>query len=314
MVKVLYLDQNKWVLLARAEFFPDEVPELIGTYEALIEAVNGGRVILPLSTVTMYETIKINDPERRHRMAAVQSMMSRGCVFRGRQRRLEMEISAFIRKICDLAQPRHDEGWFLSDRYLDAYAEIGDPRLGEIPEKYIDLMAASPAFAMYAHLMGGEDYSRRESVVRYSRDSEQLLVRLEERRSKSSEHPPGMRRRIYSAVLVADELARICEVARSVGVDIEALGKKKPSVIRRLPTEVPTYHIEVELVLKLEQQARTLTANDLRDMYAFCSVLKDSDVVVAEKQFTNLAIQAGLGNKYVTTLTTDLDEAVTALR
>lgn len=78
--------------------------------------------------------------------------------------------------------------------------------------------------------------------------------------------------------------------------------------------ETPTFFIERELALRLEQQHnRPLQENDFRDMQSFCAVVAYSDVVVAENQFTSLARQAGLDAKYSTTLTTSFAEMMDVL-
>ena len=76
--------------------------------------------------------------------------------------------------------------------------------------------------------------------------------------------------------------------------------------MRRVVNETPTLLIEREMVLKLEQQARPLHVNDMRDMRNFTTILPYADVVVAEKQFTNLARQAGLADRFGVRLETDL--------
>jgi len=45
-----------------------------------------GRIIVPLTQTNIYETHKINDPQRRHDLAYVQVTLSQGRAFRGRHR------------------------------------------------------------------------------------------------------------------------------------------------------------------------------------------------------------------------------------
>ncbi len=70
--------------------------------------------------------------------------------------------------------------------------------------------------------------------------------------------------------------------------------------------ETPTLLIEREIALKLEAQARPIHVNDMRDLRNFATVLPYADIIVAEKQFTNLTRQAGLGDRFGVGLETDL--------
>ena len=73
-----------------------------------------------------------------------------------------------------------------------------------------------------------------------------------------------------------------------------------------MAAEIPILNIERELAVRLEDQARGINENDLRDMAAFTTVVPFADLVVAEKQFVNLARQASLDNDHKTTLMTSI--------
>jgi hypothetical protein len=94
-VRVLYLDQNKWIALARAVKRPSDRPDLNALLKAIDGEVSANRMVVPLTATNIYETHKINDPQRRHDLASIQAWLSRGVVFRGRHKRLEAEISRF---------------------------------------------------------------------------------------------------------------------------------------------------------------------------------------------------------------------------
>jgi hypothetical protein len=49
-----------------------------------------------------------------------------------------------------------------------------------------------------------------------------------------------------------------------------------------------------------------INENDFRDMQAFCAVVPYADDVIAENQFVNLAMQAKLGARYGTRISTHL--------
>lgn len=56
IVKILYLDQNKWIELAHAVKSPEDFPAQRKVLEALVEESNAGRLLVPLTSTNLYET------------------------------------------------------------------------------------------------------------------------------------------------------------------------------------------------------------------------------------------------------------------
>ena len=83
-VQIIFLDQNKWIDLARAVKYPADYSEQRRVLEFLVEEAKANRIVVPLTQTNIYEIHKINDPERRHDLAYVQATLSQGRVFRGR--------------------------------------------------------------------------------------------------------------------------------------------------------------------------------------------------------------------------------------
>ena len=95
--KILYLDQNKWIELAQGQKSPTDYPAQREVLAFLVEESNAGRLTVPLTATNLYETHKINIKERRDHLAWVQSTLSQGMVFRGRYKRLEVEVIDHLR-------------------------------------------------------------------------------------------------------------------------------------------------------------------------------------------------------------------------
>lgn len=70
--------------------------------------------------------------------------------------------------------------------------------------------------------------------------------------------------------------------------------------------DTPLFAAEREIALKLEGQKRAIQINDFCDMQNFTTVLPYADIIVAEKQFVNLARQAGMTNRFKARLETRL--------
>ena len=106
--------------------------------------------------------------------------------------------------------------------------------------------------------------------------------------------------------MIIDELDFILATGRKLGLDWQTVGDVGSSLVRSLVADVSVLNVERELVVRLEDQSRALTENDLRDMMAFTTVLPLADVIVAEKPFVNLARQAHLCEAYGTMLMTSV--------
>ncbi len=92
-MKILYLDQNKWIELARGVKSPDNFPSQYAVVETLVREAKAGNIVIPLTFANLYETQKIGNIERRKHLAWVQSTLSQGKVFRGRHERLRVEVT-----------------------------------------------------------------------------------------------------------------------------------------------------------------------------------------------------------------------------
>jgi hypothetical protein len=115
-----------------------------------------------------------------------------------------------------------------------------------------------------------------------------------------------MRRRIYSVLLMVDEVEHIIRFANAMGIPWRGVQDIGPTNARRILDEVPAYYIEREVALRLEAQSRPVEENDFRDLQSFCAAIPYADLVIGENQFVNLAWQAGLDKKFNTRLATDI--------
>lgn len=304
---IVYLDQNKWIDLARAATAPAEHPDLRRVLEAVCEKAAQGRVRFPLTWANTIETHKVNRVEQRLHLAYTQVTLSEAWVYRGRTRRLEVEIARVLSKVYGLAWSEPEPGWFLSNLFFEAATDADDPNLGlENYPKAKAWMAANPKDALFGYLMETPEAVRKEAIRRFTEGCDALRVRIEARRAQHKAEPISMRRRIYSAIVALETQDQIIATVDRLGIDWKGLADKGGSALRAVIRETPALHIEREISLRLEAQDRAIELNDLRDMQAFCAVLPYADIVIAEQQFTSLARQAGLPTHYGVHLETDI--------
>jgi hypothetical protein len=307
-VRIVYLDQNKWIDLARAVKYPAENPEVRAILELLCQEAQAGRVLLPLTATNIYETHKIGDPERRFDLAYTQATLSAGHVFRGRHKRLEIEVIDVLRNAYGLPLLDREQNWFLSNVFFESTAEWNDPRLGQaVPEKFVEFVRSDPPGSLFRFLMETPENVRIAAVGKFSEGSEVLRGNIEERRQRHAGESVSLRRNIQNVLLTFGEQELILTLAGKARIPDMHPDKILHNDARKVMNETPTYFIEREIALKLEaQDGRPIEENDFRDMQTFCAVVRYADVVVAENNFSNLARQAGLDKKFKTQFTTNL--------
>ncbi|UVK35830.1 hypothetical protein LHFGNBLO_006047 (plasmid) [Mesorhizobium sp. AR10] len=306
-MRIVYLDQNKWIDLARAFKKPDDHTEFHKLLQSVRTEVVAGRLVLPLTSTNLYETYKVADTERRRDLAFVQAVLSKGLVFRGRQKRLEVEVGRVVADHLKLPMPDTQDDWFLSNVFFEATAEWEDERLGlSIPEKVVAFIRSNPVKCLYDHLVEAPDDHRLVAVQNFSRGTDRLRSTIEERRGRNAGESLAMRRRIQGARLLINDLDLIVGFANKMGAGWQSTADIGKELAHRLVDDVPTYHIEREIALRIEAQSRPLEENDFRDMASFCAVVAYADMVTGENQFVNLARQAKLGKKYETRLETSV--------
>jgi len=304
---IVYLDQNAWVALARGAWDKSRFPREHEALSHLVERLKSEAVAVPLSFANIYETAKINDPARRENMARTQALVSGGRVFRGRRRILAETLAAYLARHFSIPRPEPNRDWFLSDLWFEAIADHSPQEHGSaLSPAALDAIRADPAFALLHFLVLGDERARSEVVRRNSVASAGLIARIEARRALAAGEPLPMRRRIYGARVMLDELDFVLETGRLLGLAWHSLADLGSSLARNIPAEVPVLRAERELALRLEDQNRRIVENDLRDMAAFTTVLPFADVMVAEKPFVNLARQAHLDQTFGTTLLTSV--------
>jgi hypothetical protein len=312
--KILYLDQNKWIELAHAVKSPDDYPAQYEILAALVADSNAGRLLVPLTDSNLYETQKIDIPERRNHLAWVQSTLSQGKVFRGRRKRLEIEVVDHMRSAYGLEPLPREPHWFLSDVHFEATAEFGDTRIPQPSERVFAAIKSNPPYFMFDYLTGLPEDIRKMAVSNFSEGAEKLRQAIEDKRSKDASQPISMRRKLSGARLMINEIDLIQSLVRLADLPEKDEGSVFEKHARSIMSECPTYFIEREIGLRIEQQDRPIEENDFRDMQTFCAVIAYADIIVAENMFSNLAIQSGLHRRYDTLITTKLADIPNALR
>ena len=223
--------------------------------------------VAPLSFTNIYETAKVNDPIRRANLARVQSLISGGQVFRGSRRLLKESLTDFLCARFSLKRTPLEPGWYLSELWFESVSDYLPRTYGiEIPESILGIIRSNPAEVLFNYLAFGDETIRSEAVRRFSASTVDLLARIEARRGLAAGETLAMRRRAYGAHLILDEIDFILKTAQQIGLKWATVLDIGSSVIRSLLNEVAVFSVERELSIRLEDQLRPISENDLRDM------------------------------------------------
>ena len=303
--RILYLDQNKWIEIARAIKDPDSHQEIYSVLELLVQATNKGELLIPLSGANIYETHKVNDPLRRGHLAWVQASLSQGTVFRGRDAILRAQIAKFLSRILGVPFPKPAVNWFISENPFEFAGESLEKTLGRpiLPEA-IRAIKENPAAALHSFLTDIPDENRRVAVERWTAASDELLVQMKKRRKLVQDQPLTIQIRAYAAQLMLEHRDFIFGVAAEFGIPVANMRDLSDRQWRAMITDVGLFDIERELSTKLEYEDRVVDENDIRDVWSFTTAICLADVVLGEAATIGSAKQAKLGQKYSVALLT----------
>lgn len=309
MPKTIFLDQNAWISLTQGASNREKFPRENAALVKIVECVASNEFIVPLTFANIYETSKINDRDRREKIALTQAHISGGKVFRSRRRIFKDTLARLLAEEHSIPYPEPEPLWFLSDLWFESAADYSPKSFGfEIPTEFIDYVRQEPERALLEHWLSHDDEHRRGSVTGFSAGSSELIERIERRRIAASDQNLSMRKRVYQTHLIIDEIDFILRTGRDLGLDWLSVNDVGSTLMRRISSELRVLRTEWELAVRLEDQSRSVNENDLRDMSSFIVALPLADVVIAEKQFVNLSRQAGLGKDFRTSLLTSVTE------
>lgn len=305
---IVYLDQNKWIELARVHSGAVRSGPLAEVYYQLHAAVEAGRALFPLSASHVLETSKRNDPESRGHVAATQAALSKGVAYRSRASRLRGEICSTMHQIFGNPPADLPEHWFLAECFLEVFEPL-DSLISQSEDvhRVSRLLAVIPPANLYIDYMTGQDDQiRRMAHVSFGSGVSELVGRIEMRRKQFSGERVDLRRRAYQVQLFIDHEELFIRIADHLGYSYERLKLIGASAVKALVADVPTLNVEAEMSARLEAESCALTTNDVLDMQSFYTAIPYSSRVIAEKASISRARQAKLDVKYRVTLSHSL--------
>lgn len=307
---LIYLDQNKWIDLARAYHNRPGGKRYSKVLQEVKAAVSEGRAIFPLSDSHLIETRKEVNDSRRKRLAQVMVEISQGWIIAPNTYLCPKELEVTIAKLLDrgkIARPkalgRGVAFAFGRSEELQSDLGISDERT-RLLEAAIDTPAGLAAF-----LVGFDQAFTSSGISEFKRRAVAYAQRVEEARSLGKSYSKSIRKRAYVANLtyyLQPELVRILALYKQTFDDFLDLGKKQ---LLAFFEEVPTLNVEIELATERDEHwDKEVDPNDMTDISFLSAAIPYCDIVITEKFWGNLIKRKKLDEKYDTVILSDLLE------
>lgn len=307
---VLFLDQNKWIDLARVHAGKTTSGPHLMVYQELLAAVRTGKLIAPLTVSHILETSKRNDPESRANVVEIQALLSKGFVFRSRKARLLIEMRNALHIAFGEKPEQPPTNWTVVQGFMQAFemfdALVASPE-DAATSRFIN-QQVDPQKQYVDYMLNQDDGRRRAAHAAFTKESDQLLSRIEARRTIMEGSTMDLRWRAYAARLFLDHQGFVAHMLDVVGHTVDEMKELGSEAIIKFVRDVPTLNVEAELAARLEVKTGPLKVNDIQDMHSFCTAIPYAGRLVAERGFISLARQAKLDNRYNVALSTELGE------
>lgn len=309
----IFLDQNKWIELARVYAGTVKSGPSCVAYEQLVNAVSANRIVCPLTISHVIETAKRHDLVSRTHVVKVQACLSKGHVFRSRKARLLIEMRNALHMAFGEEVVALPKNWVVVPGFMQAFEDYDT--LVASPEAVATTKLLNvhldPAHQYIDYMLHQDDGRRRRmAFTAFEAESRALLGRIEARRTIMQGSTIDLRWRAYAAKLFLDNQGFVAHMLDVIGHTTNQMKSLGGEAIVEFIRNVPTLNVEAELTARLESQTGPLEVNDIRDMLSFCTAVPYAQRMVAEKGFVSLSRQAKLDIQYGIALSTKLEEVI----
>ena len=218
-MKALFLDQNKWIELARVRAGAVSSGPSYIAYVELHEAVDRGRIVVPLTVAHILETSKRNHQTSRAHVVEVQASLSKGFVFRSRKARLLIEMRNALYSAFGEPRVQLKPNWAIVPGFMQAF-EPFDTLVATPPEAVRSRLInqhVDPKDQYLDYMLHQDDEHRRKAHAKFSAESDALLARIEGRRALMNGSTIDLRWRAYAAQLFLDHQDYIAHMIDAIG-------------------------------------------------------------------------------------------------
>lgn len=298
-MKIIYLDQNKWIDLARAYHGKDSEPSFVAALNFLQTAVESGDVILPLSAIHYMELSRITNTGRRARLGEVMWELSQGNTLASTSailiRELEVALSRRFRHVAPgpftLLSKGVGHAFGLPQPRYRLPAELRS----KMPSERIRTLEAVAQLTLEkAALTGVDPDGKPAAPFLHKAHKENFKDHLERLPSTAAQLPREQWDDLLCAVSLMDihePLISVLGHHKLVLGDLLNLGKTEiTQFIEELPSRLVDLHLHRQI---LRNPALKPKLSDLEDWAGLGPAAAYSDFLVCEKHFADQLARDG---------------------
>lgn len=295
----MYLDQNKWIQLAREENGKNSKTSVKAALEFVLTASRAGTVAFPLSAIHYMETARIHDLQRRSRLGSFMWELSKGYTIASTRHVLCHELEIALSHYFPFVTPGPfsilSKGWAHAFGWEYREYRIPEPFRSSLPQNVVvPFEEAARTMLEKAAITGegpGGTIMPPFTIRTYNERFKDHLDRLH---PTLTQMPGSQWEDALHAMVLADILEPFNQVLEKHNIDahkIDELGKEHLSaLVDRLPSRTVDLHLYRQ-VLKNPQLKSRIT--DLEDWSGLGLASAYCDVVVCEKHFADLLLRDG---------------------
>lgn len=316
-MKIVYLDQNKWIDLARSFHGRDADPDLAESLAYLLSARQSNSAAFPLSAVHYMELYRIRSIPRRHRLGQLMWRLSEGATFASNRRILdhELELALSTRFPLVVVRPFTLLGLgvaFAFDQPVRV-PPLPPSVLARVSPEQARELRAQLAFMIERAIVTGEGprlgqpptFTNRIQGANFLR----YLASLPERAAQ-------LPRRQHDDMLYALSMVDILEPLNGVfarhGLAPSQLLDLGRDEVKRFMDDLPSRRIDIHLSRHvLRNPALRSKLTDLEDWAALIPAAAHCDVLVCERHFASMITRDGFSVR--ATVLTDVRDLPAAL-
>jgi len=311
--KCLYLDQNKWIDLARAHYGKPDGAKFQQCLDSIRSGVTLGKLIVPFSVVNAIESMISRDAGRRQRLAEFMVELSGNKSISPEHVVASLEIDNAVRQLFGLPALESPRGSVVRAGIVHAIgmeAEIHEILRPPFAVAFVTHMNSAAATVDFLRGLG----NNRESIQR-ARDGEaqaQVIFQSDREVTDTMSRADRLRVELYGLFgKNADYRIALKATLRSIGRTVDEFKSTlgADDILASFITAVPNFDIFVSLrMLRDLDRDRQVEHNDIRDLDWLSVTVPYSNIVVSEHYWGKKVVQHGLAAKFDTVLLTNLLE------
>ena len=328
-IRVIYLDLNHWIELAKANTHQPASDEPDAVLDACVQARDAQTAVFPISGSTYYELAKIGPDHQRHDLRQVIERLSQYCVILPLLSVIEYEVEAALdeRYGTSTTQLEPDsylgQGWTTAlgaDDYANDMKSIRAREMEKVAKVtaegadfFAELFDSFQFYKESAILDGPSKSGKRSSLIPYIQVdaiAEVMNMRLRQElslRDAFNQNPHCRRGRIRDYVMTRsvkdDFLPTMCHQLAERGIVGDELFETREAV-RELFDSMPSCDVMVTMKTLYHRNASHLwSINDIYDIDALSAAMPYCDFVLTDKAVASQANASGLAGRLETRVT-----------